>query len=125
MCGSAPRRSTDRYSKHIAFCPHYHFGQGIGPWWPFAEKLQQIAIDAVAMQGRNAEKVSCERCPTDYLVVVNGDETIVKAWHDLGTGLSIEDPSWQSHLITDENGLSIGPHFQYEHGGISKMYDSC
>ncbi|KAK0510124.1 hypothetical protein JMJ35_007518 [Cladonia borealis] len=111
--------------KYIMFCPHHHFGIGTGPGNSFAAMLQKTVINAATMQDQHTELFSCDRCPTDYSVVVEDDEAVLNAWHDLGNGFSVEDPSWQSHLYSDQNGLSKGLQFNYEHGSISKMYNSC
>lgn len=113
------------YDKYILFCPHHHFGIGTGPGNFFAAILQKAVINAAIMQDQHTELFSCDRCPTDYSVVVKDDEAVLEAWHDLGNGFSIEDPSWQSHLHSYQNGISKRLPFNYEHGSISKMYDSC
>ena len=113
------------YDKYIMFCPHHHFGIGTGPGNSFAAMLQKTIINAATMQDQHTELFSCDRYPTDYSVVVEDDEAVLNAWHDLGNGFSVEDPSWQSHLYSDKNGLINGLQFSYEHGSISKMYNSC
>lgn len=114
------------YEKYIMFCPHHHFGNGTGPGNSFAAILQEAVIDAATMQGQHTRLFLCDRCPTDYSVAVEDDEAVVEAWHDLGNGFSVEDPSWQSHLYSyEKNGISRGSQFNYEHGSISKMYDGC
>lgn len=113
------------YDKYIMFCPHHHFGIGTGLGNSFAANLQKAVINAATMQNQNTELFSCERCPTDYSVLVEDDEAVVKAWHDLGNGLSAEDPSWRSQLYSRQNGIFRGLQFNYEHGSISKMYNSC
>ncbi len=111
-------------AKNIMFCPHHHFGLGTGLGFSFAAILQKAVINAATMQDQHTELFSCDRCPTDYSVVVKDDEAVVEAWQDLGNGFSVEDPSWQSHLYSYQNGIFKGLQFNYEHGSISKMYDS-
>ncbi|KAF6219181.1 hypothetical protein HO133_005006 [Letharia lupina] len=113
------------YDKYIVFCPHHHFGLGTGLGHSFAAILQKAVINAATMPDQHTVLFSCDRCPTDYSVVVQDGEAVLEAWHDLGNGFSVEDPSWQSHLWSDQNGLTKGLQFNYEHGSISKMYDSC
>lgn len=113
------------YDKFIMFCPHHYFGLGTGLGCSFAAILQKAAINAATMQGRHTELFSCDGCPTDYSVVVEDDEAVLEAWHDLGKGFSVEDPSWQSHLYSDQNGIIEGSQFNYEYGSISEMYNSC
>lgn len=113
------------YDKFIMFCPHHYFGLGTGPGNSFAAILQRAVINAATMQDQHTELFSCDRCPTDYSVVAKDNEAVVEAWHDLGIGFSVEDPSWQSHLYSKQNGIFKGLQFNYEHGSISKMYDSC
>lgn len=113
------------HAKYIMFCPHHYFGLGTGPGHSFAAILQKTVINAATTQDQHTELFSCDRCPTDYSVVAEDDEVIVKAWHDLGNGFSVEDPSWQSHLYSSQNGLFKGLQFNYEHGSIAEMYDSC
>ncbi|CAD6565711.1 MAG: hypothetical protein ASARMPREDX12_006733 [Alectoria sarmentosa] len=123
--GALRDATKSHYNKYIMFCPHHHFGIGTGLGNSFAAILQKAAINAATMQDQHTELFSCDRCPTDYSVVVEDDEAVLEAWHDLGNGLSVEDPSWQSHLYSDQNKLLKGLQFNYEHGSISKMYDSC
>ena len=40
---------------------------------------------------------------TDSSVVAEDGEAVVKFWYDLGNGFSIEVPSWQSHLHSDQD----------------------
>ncbi len=87
--------------------------------------LQKAVINAAIIQDQHTELFSCGRCPTDYSVVVKDDEAVLEAWHDLGNGFSVEDPSWQSHLYSRQNNMHEGSQFNYEHGSISKMYESC
>lgn len=63
-------------------------------------------------------------CPSDYKIVLLDRMLTVFVWHDLGTGVSLEDPYWQSHVETMENNRHKGTKFCYEHGGIEKMYYS-
>ena len=112
------------YDKYIMFCPHHRFGFGTGPEFSFAAMLQKAVINAAIIQNQHTELFSCDRCPTDYSVVVKDDEAVVKAWH-LGKGFSVEDPSWQSHLFSNQNGKFEGSQFNYEHGSIFKMYERC
>lgn len=113
------------YNKFIVFCPHNQFGLGTGPGHSFAAILQKAAMNAATMQDQHTELFSCDRCPTDYSLVVEDDEAVLKVWHDLGHGFSIEDPSWQSHLYSFQNGIFKELQFNYEHGSISMIYDSC
>ena len=118
----AANMDSDQY---IMFCPHQHFGLGTGPGNNLAAILQEAVNTAATMQDQYTRLFSCDRCPTDYSVVVEDGEPIVEAWHDLGNGFSVEDPSWQSHLYSDQNGIFKGSQFKYEHGSISNMYGSC
>ena len=117
----AAKMNRDNY---IMFCPHHHFGLGgTGPGNFVAALLQKAVINAADMQYQHTELFSCDRCPTDYSVVVENDEAVLKTWQDLGNGFSVEDPSWQSHLWSYQNGIPTGLQFNYEHGSISKMYN--
>lgn len=113
------------YDTFLTFCPHHYFGIGTGPGNDFAAIMHKAAINAATTQDQHIELFSCDRCPTDYSVVAKDDEAVVKVWHDLGNGLSVEDPSWQSHMWSKGNGIYRGVQFKYEHGSISKIYDSC
>ena len=113
------------YDKYIMFCPHHYFGLGTGPGHSFAAILQEAVVAAANMQDQHTRLFSCDRCPTDYSIMVEDDEAVVKAWHDLGNGFFVKDPSWQSHLYSDQNGIFKGLQFNYEHGSISTMYESC
>ena len=113
------------YDKYIMFCPHHHFGIGTGLGNSFAAILQKAAINAATMQAQHTELFSCDRCPTDFSLVAGDDEAILQVWHDLGNGYSVEDSSWQKHLYSKQNGICRGLQFNYEHGSISKMYNSC
>lgn len=119
---NAAKKDSDR---SIAFCPHHKFGRGTGPGFFFAAILQKAVIHAETMQDQYTELFSCDRCPTDFSVMAENDEAVVKIWYDLGNGLSVEDPCWQSHFWSEEDALLQGMPFNYEHGSISKMYDSC
>lgn len=114
-----------RWKIPVKACPHHWLGIGEGHHYSCAPVLRKFAIAAGAMQDRQTELFSCDSCPTDYSVGAGNDEVIVKAWYDLGSGLSVEDPSWQSHLWTSTNGILVRPKFKYEHGSISKLYDSA
>ena len=46
-----------------------------------------------------------------YSVVSKDDKTIVKVWSDLGSGFSVKDPCWQSHLSSNQNGIRTGSQF--------------
>lgn len=113
------------HAKFIRFCPHHCFGLGTGRGHSLAAILQKAVIDAATTQDQSTELFSCARCPTDYSVVAEDDEAVVKAWHDLGEGFSVEDPSWRSHLWSYQNGIYKGIQFNYEHGSISEMYEKC
>ena len=116
----------------VHFCPHHHFGICVAPGDVFAQILQKAVVN-VEMTARGdrqyMELFSCDRCSTDYSIVAKDNDeavvVVVKAWHDLGTGLSVRDRYWQSHLFSLKYGLYTRVKFNYEHGSISKMYDSC
>ena len=69
------------YDRYMMFCPHHHFGIGTGPGKSCAAILQKAVINAATMQDQHTELFSCDRCPTDYSVVVEDDEAILEAWH--------------------------------------------
>ena len=54
------------------------------------------------------------------------NKVVVRVFYDFGTGLSSEDPYWQSHFCKQHaNNLYTESRFDYEHGSISRMYHSC
>ena len=68
-------------------------------------------------------KGSCIKCPTDYIVDVTkgGKEVFIHVWQDLGTGTSLDDPYWKSHLWdVKHNSHYRGEAFDYEHGSIRR-----
>ena len=109
----------------ISFCPQHYLGLGTGPDFPFAASLQNAAINAATKQDQRTELISCDHCSTDFSVAIHYDEAVIEVWSDLGAGLPLRDPSWQSHLYSEQNGLFQEMQFNYEHGNISKMYNSC
>ena len=112
--------------KYISFCPHHHFGIGRSPrGLCFATTLQKSVLSATTTKTQHTELFSCDLCLTDYSVVAKGDEAVVKVWKDLGNGTSDVDPNWKSHIYSYHNGMLNGVQFDYEHGSISKLYDSC
>ena len=110
---------------YMEFCPHHRFGLGTGPRQPFASMLKDTATIFATKQGQYTNRVSCVGCPTDFSIAVLDDEVVVKAWHDLWEGLSIEDPSWQCHVRPMNPREWGAPRFEYEPGSISQMYESC
>ena len=121
-------RSADRSDKShfVSFCPQHCIGLGIGPRHSFATNVFRAAVDALRVPALQITLLSCESCPTDYAIIANKDEVVVMAWHDLGNGLSVKDPCWQSHVYTAENNTVSAKTFEWRnHASVVRMYDGC
>ena len=110
----------------VRFCPHLGFGPvSFAARYPFGAAVQQ-AFQTINQQPNAPPKLfSCDRCPTDISIFVKEDEAYIVAWSDLGTGNSLQDPCWQSHLWTHWNNIGKGSRFEYDHGSVRAMYSSC
>jgi len=87
----------------------------------------RFAFEVADVQsGFHQEAHSCDRCPTDCSIVVQGSRAIFHVWQDLGSGLSPMDPYWLSHIndvINDvENNEFSGTKFCYKHGSVRDLY---
>lgn len=70
--------STSDWGNYIVFCPHHLLGLSTRGGNEFAAVIQKAAINAETTQGRHTELFSCDRCPTDYSVVVDGDDASLR-----------------------------------------------
>ena len=108
----------------ILFCPHHSTGTLNDPSDDFIKLIRSAFHRSSDAFGFCQDAYSCGRCPSDYSIEIKYNRAIISVWHDLGTGVSPEDPYWRSHIWDKENNLFKGTEFQYEHGSIKRMYYS-
>ena len=108
----------------ITFCPHHGTGKLSARNDAFKTLTNSVFRRSSNTSGLCQGAYSCNRCPSDYAIVIKDKRAIVSIWHDLGTGASPEDPYWRSHVRNNENNMFNGTEFPYEHGSIEKMYYS-
>lgn len=118
-----PMSFSNLSQAHFHICPHL----GVGPLILDNRLVAAIRLAfnvADAKRGSHQKAHSCDRCPTDYRIVVKDRRATFYAWQDLGAGISPEDPYWRSHIWDEENGLFKGTRFSYEHGSVRDLYYS-
>lgn len=121
-------RSADRSDKShfVSFCPHHCIGLGIGPRYSFATNVRRAAVDALRDPALPIRLFSCQSCSSDYAIIANKEEVVIMAWRDLGNGLSVKDPCWQSQVFTPENiGVGAKRSIYRDHASVVRMYDGC
>ena len=110
------------------FCPHhilfkkyqYHDDKEI------LEILQSMfhQPSGAPYPGFQERSYSCSKCPSDYDLVIEDRKLTISVWQDLGTGISLEDPFWQSHTATLVNRRRWGQAL-YKYGSIKAMFNSA
>ena len=109
----------------ILFCPHSLPGTIGMAEYPFRVAVRQ-AFQDYKDNPREDDVLptlfSCDRCPTDFSILVKEDEATIVCWSDLGTGESPQDPYWQSHMWGPSNNLYVDGHFEHDHESIRELY---
>ena len=130
---------SDAMLSKMPFCPHHLLGDINNPGYHFLRMVHFMFRwpNRNPREGVHQQRFSCERCPSDYEIVMKDKILNIRIWRDLGTGACPEDPCWQSQVASIENiyssvsrGFSIGnfrsseSKYPYEHGSIRTMFDS-
>lgn len=106
----------------IKICPHLVIGF-FSRDNPLTAGIRFAFQAADGQSGSYQEFRSCDRCPTDYLILIRERRATFYAWTDLGSGSSPMDPCWSSHLLDHKtNNQFTGTKFCYEHGSVRDMY---
>jgi len=108
----------------VLFCPHHSIGTFTNHNDAFVTSLRSAFRRSSDTCRPCYRAYSCDRCPSDYSIVIKDKKALISIWHDLGTGVSPEDPYWQSHIWDDKNNHYKGTQFPYQHGSIFRMYYS-
>jgi hypothetical protein len=114
---AAPLSFTTLSHAAVRICPHLGIGETVSPENPL------LAVTRSAFRV-GLEVHSCDRCPTDCLIIIRKSRATFYAWQDLGSGTSPMDPYWRSHILDLKNNQFIGTKFCYKHGSIRDMYYS-
>ena len=122
--GIKPLSYSTLLQTSVLFCPHHSLGPLSDPKDPLITAIRFAFGLTDGANGLNYATYSCDRCPTDYSIMITDQSASVSVWHDLGTGASPEDPCWRSHIWTEENGHYKSAKFNYEHGSVRELYYS-
>ncbi len=111
----------------MAFCPHHT----IGPLYSWRDPVILI-IQSLFQQpsgfpwpGFYRRSFSCDRCPSDYEIIMKDSKLTIFIWRDLGTETCLEDPCWRSQINTIIDYRLPSTDFLYEHGSIKTMFNSA
>lgn len=97
------------------FCPHLSVHTGA------LHTAIKLAFNVAGSQRSLPPMVySCNRCPTDYSVIVQQNRVTIYVLQDYGSGTFPTDPYWQSHNPV-QNDVYCGT-FIYKHGSIRDSY---
>ena len=108
----------------ILFCPHHIIHSFVDLDDPFFKLVRSAFRRSMDAFGSCQDAYSCNRCPSDHSILIRDKKLVITVWHDLGTGLTREDPHWSCHIGDDENNYAKGNEFLYEHGSIRRMFYS-
>ncbi|KAI9870815.1 MAG: hypothetical protein M1830_003773, partial [Pleopsidium flavum] len=122
---AAPLSFTTLSRVSVRFCQHLPIDEPTNPESPLLAAIRFAFKVADGRSGLHQEVHSCDRCPTDYLIKIQGRRAISYVWQDLGSGTSPIVPYWRSHILDyKENNQFNGTEFCYEHGSVRYMYYS-
>lgn len=102
----------------LRICPHLNIFENIYRPGGIIEAIRRV-FDLAGSQRRVPLEVhSCDQCPTDYVVMLHGDQIRLQVWQDFGSGTSPTDPYWRSQIFASYD----DPRFAYKHGSIRTLY---
>lgn len=108
----------------ILFCPCHLTNNFIDLDDPFFKLVRSAFRRSNDTSDFCQDAYSCDRCPSDYSILIRDKKLVITVWRDLDTRVTPEDPYWSSQTRDDENNYAKGDEFPYEHGSIRRMFYS-